>query len=125
VARAEQHYLPGGIGRWHAGGEFALHRLGNNKAEVVDEAVVESSTTSIGVANIIYSIPRRGIMMDGGGRRGGVGRESAASQSCGFLRGSSDGGSFPRNRPWRSLFQDLAGAIASSKREESNDNSAA
>ena len=41
VACAEQHDLPGGIRRWHAGREFALHRLGDDKAEVVGEAIVE------------------------------------------------------------------------------------
>ena len=42
VARAEQHDLPDDVRRWHVGREFALHRLGDDKAEVVGETVVES-----------------------------------------------------------------------------------
>ena len=41
VARTEQDYLPDGI-RWcHAGRVAALHRLGDDKAEAVGEAVIE------------------------------------------------------------------------------------
>jgi len=43
VAGAEQRYLPGSIRRRHVGREFALHRFGDDKAEVVGEAIVESS----------------------------------------------------------------------------------
>src|SRR5262249_58423028 len=44
AARAEQYDLPNDVRRRHAGGELAVDRLGDNKAEIVGQAVVQSAT---------------------------------------------------------------------------------
>jgi len=71
VVRTDQHYLPDGIRRRHAGREFALHRLGDDKAEVVGEAVMEPSAPMrcrISVAESRLHPNLRATHFDGAGR---------------------------------------------------------
>jgi hypothetical protein len=71
AVRTKQHHLPDGTRRWHAGREFALHGFGDDKAEVVGEAVMESSAPMrcrISVAESRLHPNLRATHFDGAGR---------------------------------------------------------